>query len=318
VSVVLACRGAPAPRPGGPGVRTAVTARPALRCLHSATEALPPDATRWVFVRPADIFQHPRLGPALARAIDDAGDQALFARARRHGYDLRTLPRAALAWRGDARLAVGLGSLDTARITALLWDRLLTPRDRHDLGDGAAHMTGVLGTARVGLAVHGRCGVAAWSEGDARWALRALPVGRAETEGGASETDDPASLLHWEQTGVPDGLADEARADAALSQSVRRFVLDVQATPSGLALTLRLHGPLPDDAAARVEAALARFRQSDLGGAIGADVWLAGAHRPRVAVDTEPTSTRALALTAAVPWSGVEALADVMRGRVGP
>lgn len=288
-----------------------------MRCLHSATEALPPDATRWVFVRPADIFQHPRLGPALARAIDDAGDQALFARARRHGYDLRTLPRAALAWRDHATFAVGLGSLDTARITALLWDRLLTPRDRHDLGDGAAHMTGRLGTTRVGLAVHGRCGVAAWSEGDARWALRALPVGRTETEGAAPDTDDPSSLLHWEQTGVPEVLSDEARADAALSQTVRRFVLDVQATPSGLALTLRLQGPLPDDAAARVETALARFRQSDLGGAIGADVWLAGAHRPRVEVDTESTTTRVLTLAASVPWSGVEALADVMRGRVG-
>ncbi len=281
-------------------------------------EALPSESTGWVFVRPAEIFQHPQLGRALGRAVDDAGDQALFERARRHGYDLRTLPRAMMAWRPGASLAVGLGPLDTARINTLLWDRLLTPRTRHDLGDGASRMVGHVGATRVALATHGRCGVAAWSEGEPGWVEAALPVARAADDGGTPQAD-PEVLVHWEETGVPEVLRGEGEAGVALSRRVRRFVLEVGLRPTGLGLSLRLQGPLPDDTAARLEAAVVRFRQSNLGGAIGADVWLTGAAAPRVVVEAagEPGEGEAR-MEAAVPWSGVEALADVIRGRVGP
>jgi len=269
-----------------------------------------------VFVRPADIFQHPQLGRALGRAVDDAGDEALFGRARRHGYDLRTLPRALLAWDDRATLAVGLGPLDTARIDALLWDRLLPPRARHDLGEGAARVVGALGTARVALATHGRCGMAAWSEGAPAWVEAAVPVAVGADVGG-TPVADPEALVHWEAVGVPASLRGEAEAGSALSQRVRRFVLEVSLQPGGLALSLRLQGPLPDDTTARLEAALTRFRQSTLGSAIGADVWLGGASAPRVRMDGAAGEGRTVQMDAVVPWSGVDALADVMRGRIG-
>jgi len=44
------------------------------------------------------MFDHPRLGRALARAFDDAGERALITRSRRWGYDLRTVDRALVAW----------------------------------------------------------------------------------------------------------------------------------------------------------------------------------------------------------------------------
>jgi K+-sensing histidine kinase KdpD len=89
-------------------------------CPTSLRALVPDGATRWVVLRPRALFEHPRLGRLLARAFDDAGDQALFDRARRVGYDLRTVDRAAIAWSARTTWSAGVGAFDTRRIEAML------------------------------------------------------------------------------------------------------------------------------------------------------------------------------------------------------
>ena len=74
---------------------------------------------------------------------------------------------------------------------------------------------------------------------------------------------------------------------------------------------LRVEGALPPDAVARVQRALAVFREGPLGESIGARRW-ASAERTHIEVVDD-----ALVLRAEVPWVALDAMADVLRGRVG-
>lgn len=253
-------------------------------------------------VRPRALFEHPRLGRALARAFDDAGDQALFDRARRVGYDVRTVDRAVIAWSARTTWSAAVGTFDTRRIEAMLWERLLPPRGRADR-EGVILVEGALGREPVSLAVWNACAFVAYGEGPTGARANELALRGREGPG-----DDDA-MVRWHGTTIP--VAVQAQAPETLLEGVHDVELTADVVERGAAVTLRVEGALPADASARVQRALAVFRESPLGESIGARRW-ASAERARVEVVGD-----ALVLRAEVPWVALDAMADVLRGRVG-
>jgi hypothetical protein len=264
---------------------------------------VPPDATSWVLARPRAIFTHPRLGAILARAFDDAGDQALFERARRVGYDVRTVERAMIAWRGPTTVAVGLGAFDTRRIEALLWDRLLPPRARQEM-NGVLRVWGVLGRTPTALAVWNACTLVAYAEGP-----DVVPMREVDRLLRPRDGEDPDALVFWHGAGAPAVLRD--RAPTALLEAVYAVEIAALQEEHGVRVRLHLDGGLPGDAEARLRRALAALTEEPLGHAVGASQWLRD-ERVRVTVGEAWLSAEVV-----VPWGALDALADVLRGRVG-
>jgi hypothetical protein len=263
---------------------------------------VPAGASSWLIVRPRTILAHPRLGRALGHAFDDAGDQALYERARRVGYDVRTVERAMLAWRGPTTVAAGLGAFDTRRIDALLWDRLLPPRERV-VHAGVLRAWGVLGATPTALAVWNACSFVSWAEGPALAPLRAVEHTLRARGGG----DDDA-LATWRAETVPAALRE--RAPDALLEGVRGVELRAVEDPRGVRVRLRLEGALPADGERRVRRALEALVEEPIGHAVGAAQWLR-ADRVTVTTGVDGLDVEALA-----PWAALDALADVLRGRV--
>lgn len=262
---------------------------------------MPASATRWWIVRPRAIFDHPRLGRALARSWDDAGERALIARAARVGYDVRTVERALFVETREGELAVGVGSFDAARIVERLWERLLPPRRRGDGARGVTRVEGVLGRAAVSVAVDAACGAAAWAEGDTRLVDRVITAHAPPSEA------DPSSVLtlHTE--------LDDARARAllgALSARASSADLDGTITDAGLALSLTLRGAYTPADLPALRARVEAIARSDLFAALGAGAWARG-DAVRTTADEG-----ALGVQLTAPWSALDALADVLRGRV--
>jgi hypothetical protein len=274
---------------------------PPRRCATSLRALVPAQATRWWIVRPRTIFDHPRLGVALARSWDDAAEQALIARAARVGYDVRTVERALVAETRTGELAVGLGSFDAARIVARLWERLLPPRRRVDGARGVARIEGMLGRTEVAVAVDAACGAAAWAEGETRLVdgVIAPPT---------TALDDDAEAVIVGRTELDDPRAREALGPIA----TRTTALDLRGVlaDGGLALTLHLRGTFSPEDLVALRERVTRVAQSALLRAVGADAWTAG---DAVALSLDDG---ALALRVTVPWAALDALGDVLRGRV--
>lgn len=198
---------------------------------------------------------------------------------------------------------MGLGAFDAARIVELLWERLLPPRRRVEGRRGVTRVEGRLGRAEVTAAVDASCGVAAWSEGDARLVDRAL----AGSHGGAGRDDtEPDELVRGQIT-----REDRHTAEVLGPLTSRTRVVEVVATldDDGVALRVTLRGELSsaDEGALRARVRLAAA--SPLLRAIGATTWAAD---DRVEVEAE---TGALRLSLLMPWAGFEALAELLRGR---
>ncbi len=275
-----------------------------MRCDAAVLRArIPAGVTSWALLRPRAIFEHPRLGRILARAFDDAADEALFSRARRVGYDVRTVDRAALAWTPSSTWSAGLGSFDTRRIEQLLWDRLLPPRARMD-ENGVAVTEGALNLTPVSLTVWNACGYVSFAEGPAGSRMNALALHPR-----ADAPDDDDALARWHSALVPAEL--RARAPAALLEGVHDVEVDARLHADGLDVSLRLEGALPADGSDRVRRALDVFIESPLGGSIGAVRW---ASHDAATIRQEGDS---ITVRARVPWVSLDAMADVLRGRVG-
>jgi hypothetical protein len=276
---------------------------PITRCPTSLRAALPANASRWLFARPAAIYNHQRLGPLVARTFDAASERALIERSLRTGYDVRTLDRAAIAWTGSGTVYLASGALDTARVTATLWQRLLSPRRRaRDEATSAERVEGALAHDPVALLVVPLCGAAAYAEGrDVRLVDRIAQP---------NDDRDPDDLLVWHSSQVPAQLA--RIAPAALAASVRELDLRMHASTDGLVVTLRLEGPLPADADARIRRALHAVIDSPIGDLSGASQWLDADGTP---IERAPTS---LTASVTIPWRALAALADALRGEVGP
>ncbi len=283
------------------GVRPTTVSPVVEACVHSLTPLRPPEATQWLFVRPRAMFEHPRLGPALDRASDDASERALVTRSRRLGYDLRAVDLAMLAWMPDGELAVGLGAFDAARMVDLLWERLLPPRRRGASGPAVTRMEGVLQGEAVALAVQAVCGVAAWATGDTRRVDRAVLPGRPG--------NDPNEMLVWHAREIPDAVL--RPTDGSLLRVMHDIEVRADATGDGVTVAVTLEGDVPTDGEARIRTAVGVLAESPLGAAVGAGDWLA---RERVTVTRDEHH---LGVRVVIPWRGVDALADVLRGSVG-
>lgn len=224
------------------------------------------------------------------------------------GYDARTVERALVAWRGPTTVAVGLGAFDTRRIDALLWDRLLPPRERAE-ANGVSRAWGVLGDTPAALAIWNACSLVAWAEGPRATALREIDRALRPRDAARDDDDDRDALVRWRAETVPAALHE--RAPAALLEGVRGVELRASLDARGVRVRLRLEGALPADAVGRVRRALGALAEEPLGHAIGAAQWL---RDDRVAVTTGGGALDAEALA---PWAALDALADVLRGRVG-
>lgn len=298
---VLSCRASPPPPPAN--------TRPPLnvpRCVTNLRALTPPDATRWVFARPRAMFDHPRLGRALARAFDDAGERALITRSRRWGYDLRTVDRALVAWEADATVTFGLSSFDTRRMVDLLWERLLPPRRRGEAGVGVTRVEGVLERDPVALAVHAACGLVAYAEVDTRKVDRVVLA--PDTDASVT-AGDPDAMLVWHQRGVPDAM--RRATTEALFDRVADTEVTLDASDAGLRVRVRLEGEIPADSAARLRRALDVLITSPLGASCAADTWLDASHVTIAARED------AIEVSGEAPWGALDALSDVLRGRVG-
>ncbi|MEZ4407876.1 MAG: hypothetical protein R3A52_15590 [Polyangiales bacterium] len=262
-----------APSPPRDGRATPPTPRPCPTALASMVDR---DVDRELWVRPRAIFEHPRLGPLASRSFDDRGELALLGRADRVGFDLRTVDRALLAWKGEDFVAIGMSPFDTRRVADLLWERLLPPRRRADPGRGLSRVEGSLGGRPVAAAFDASCGLAAFAEGDPSDVDRVLSTGSRD----ARAPGDPTALLRWRARGVPDAL--RASAGGALAARVRALNVDVDATGEELTASLWLVGALDEGDVARVRAAVRRpSPPRATGRAVGAGAW---ASRERVGV----------------------------------
>lgn len=239
----------------------------------------------------------------MIHSVDHLAERALVERAEHVGYDIRAVERGLYAVTPQGELAVGLGSFDAARIVELLWERLLPPRRRVEGRRGVTRVEGRLGRAEVTAAVDASCGVAAWSEGDARLVDRAL----AGSERGATHDDAADNELVRGQISRDDRRTSEALGP--LTARTRRVEVVATLDDDGVALRVTLRGALSsaDEGALRARVRLAAA--SPLLRAVGATTWAAD---DRVAVEAED---QALRLSLLVPWAGFEALAELLRGR---
>jgi hypothetical protein len=254
------------------------------------------------------VFEHQRLGSLLGRAFDDAGEQALFDRARRVGYDVRTVDRALLAWTARSTLSVGVGSFDTRRIESLLWERMLPPRDRSE-ERGVVRLLGVVGDTSSSLAVWDACSMVAYAEGPGHMPLQ-LTEHVLNTAGTDPHTNSDEDFVHWHADTVPAELG--ARAPTALLEGARGVDLRATPTEGGIALRVSLEGTLPNNAVERTRSAIDAFANDALGTSIGAPQWLR-AERVQITVAHDTLDARV-----EVPWRALEAMVDVLRGRVTP
>lgn len=293
----------------GTTARAPVSATATARCPSSLEAIVPDGATRWVIARPRALFEHPRLGRIMARAFDDAGDQALFDRARRVGYDVRTIDEAVVAWSARTTWSAGVGTFDARRIEAMLWERLLPPRGRMERA-GVVRVEGTLGRDPVALALWSDCAFAAYGEGptSARANEQAL---RPRDDAGV--TRDAASgagaLLRWHDTTIPAEL--DEHAPTALLEGVHDVEVSARASERGLLVDATLEGRLPRDAEVMARRALDEFARGPLGESVGAPRW---ARATDVAITGGESG---MALRVEIPWAALDAMADVLRGRVG-
>jgi hypothetical protein len=271
-------------------------------CPQALTPQLDPAATTWLFARPRAIYDHPQLGPIVTRTFDAASERALLRRAERTGYDVRTLDRAAIAWTPEGVLYLGAGPLDGVRIGARLWERLLSPRRRTADRASNERMEGTLGYTFVAALVRSSCGVAAYAEGRATSVVDRIMAPR--------EGRDPDELLVWHTRRVPSGVA--RVADDALARHVRELEVRVHDQPDGVRVVLRLEGPLPADAGARLRQATAALVDSPLGDLAGAVQWLTP-QRLDLRQDAHE-----LVASVIIPWRALSSLAEGLRGEVGP
>lgn len=276
---------------------------PSTPCPRELHPLVPPAATQWWLLRPRQIFSHPRLGATLSHSVDHLAERALVDRAARTGYDLRALEQALWATTPTGELALGLGSFDGAHILALLWDRLLPPRRQARGERGVARVEGRLARAEVTAAVDSRCGIAAWSEGDARLVDPALT---------RSVEHRPAA---WTPSEVLRGRVDlnDARTTEVLGPlraQVRSVEVAASLTDHGVALTITLRGALRDDIEGMLRARVALMTRSALLRAAGATTWGADG---RVGVTREGEAAR---VAVELPWDALDALAEVLRGEV--
>lgn len=248
----------------------------------------------------------------MARAFDDAGDQALFDRARRLGYDVRTIDRALVAWSARTTWSAGIGAFDTRRIEALLWERLLPPRGRRER-DGVVRVEGTLGRDPVALAMWSECAFVAYGEGPTGARANEQALRPPTREGGVARTleatSDDESLVRWHDTTIPAAL--DEHAPTTLLEGVHDAEVRIAARDAGVALTAVLEGSLPRDAEALARRALDEFAGGALGESVGAPRW---ARSARVTVRE---GGDALELRVDLPWTALDAMADVLRGRVG-
>lgn len=248
----------------------------------------------------------------MARAFDDAGDQALFDRARRVGYDVRTIDRAVIAWSARTTWSAGIGAFDSRRIEAMLWERLLPPRGRRER-EGVVRVEGTLGRDPVALALWGDCAFVAYGEGPtgARANEQALrpPARQGDAPNAAETSSDDEALVRWHDTTIPAAL--DEQAPTTLLEGVHDVEVRLAARDSGLALTATLEGNLPRDAEELARRALDVFAGGALGESVGAPRWVRSA---RVAMGAGGES---MELRVDLPWTALDAMADVLRGRVG-
>lgn len=270
-------------------------------CPSSLVSALPRGVVSWLFVRPRALFEHPRLGAILDRAVDSAGERALIHRAGRTGYDVRTLDRVVIGWTDRGTVYLGAGSLDGRHIVSRLWDRLLSPRRRVRDRAGNERIEGVLGDTFVSALLRPACGVAAYAEGEASAAVDRIMV--------AQSGRDPEALVVWHTRRVPESLAQGG--GRALVHSVRELEVRVSPSMDGVRVTLSLEGPLPADAAVRLRRVVAAVVDSPLGELIGATQWLIPER-----LEVQERSGMLMAAVA-VPWRALMGLAEVLRGEVG-
>lgn len=267
-------------------------------------DALPERATQWWIVRPRTIFAHRRLGSALIHSVDHLAERALIERAERLGYDVRAVDEALYAETEGGELAVGMGSFDGERILRQLWERLLPPRRRVDGRRGVARVEGRLGRAEVSAAVDSACGVAAWSEGDARLIDRALAGSAARARG---PEVSPELVLRGT---ILRHSGESSEALGPLAARAQRLELTGHLSHEGVRFTLTLGGAF---LATDVDALRERVRvvaSSTLLRATGASEW---ASPERVTLTHEGDSLRAVVLA---PWAAFDALAELLRGRV--
>lgn len=245
----------------------------------------------------------------MARAFDDAGDQALFDRARRVGYDVRTIDEAVVAWSARTTWSAGVGTFDARRIEAMLWERLLPPRGRAER-EGVVRVEGTLGRDPVSLALWSGCAFAAYGEGptSARANEQALRP-RDDAGVGRSAEGEERSLLRWHDTTIPAEL--EGHAPTALFEGVHDVEVSARPSERGLVVTAALEGRLPRDAAMVARRALDEFARGPLGESVGAPRW---ARASGVAI---AGGEGGMTLRVEVPWAALDAMADVLRGRVG-
>jgi hypothetical protein len=262
---------------------------------------VPPGAGSWVLLQPQAIFEHPRLGRALVRAFDDAGDRAMFERARRVGYDARTIERALIAWSARTTLFVGFSHFDTARVETSLWNQLLPPRS-HTNEHNISHTYGMLGRTSVALAISNTCNLMAYSEGP----NAARDVDQTFREQTAVHHENV--LVHWHSETIPASVGEHT--PEAVLEGVRGVDLRVQNQQEGLSLDLTLVGELPVDSEVKVRRAVTALSNSPLGEAVGTAQW---ANNAQLTISVTPTT---LALHVLAPWNAVDALADVLSGRV--
>lgn len=223
-------------------------------------------------------------------------------RAARLGYDLRAVERGLWALTPGGELALGLGGFDGARILDLLWERLLPPRRRSDGARGVARVEGRLGRAEVTAAVDGRCGLAAWSEGDTRLVDPALA-----RDDDTLDDEPETRVLRGRLT---PGERHTGESLGPLASAVRTVDITGDLAGHGLALTITLRGPLPHDVHPLLRVRVRRIAQSALLRAAGADAWC---DDPRVRI-ADVEGGVAVALT--IPWAAFDAIAEVLRGRL--
>lgn len=247
------------------------------------------------------MFEHPRLGRALGHALADDGERALMRRSQRLGYDIRTVDRAMIAWTPHGWMALGLGSFDGAQIIERLWDRMLTPRRRGAIGPRALRAEGMIAEVPVAVAIEQACGVAAYAEIDTRRCDRAIAT--PSTALG----EDPSVWLEWHTHDVPDALVE----GDALIHRMHDLRLTARTHVEGLALHLTLEGEAPADGPQRLRRAAEAFAASELGDLIGANDWLAG---DRATIEGDSHEIR---VSLVIPFRGLDALAEVVRGRMG-
>lgn len=273
-------------------------------CPETLASLIDPGVDRELWVRPREIFAHPRLGPLVSRALGDRSELELMRRADQVGYDLRTVERALITWSHDNFIAIAISSFDLPTVVERLWNRLLPPRQRATPAEGVTTLRGSLANRSVTVAFEQHCGLVVYAENAPRALDRVLGVTAREGRAPA----DPRALLRWRALGVASGV--RVGPDAGVLARVRAMNLDVDAVDNGLSAVLTLVGPLDETDLSRLRSVARALSQSTLGRLVGAEGWMSS---ERLVFVRTPTGVRVSALA---PWAVVESMSDVFRGAV--